>query len=454
MPVRKGHEVIPSARRLIHSLRDMGYEFAPAIADLVDNSLEAGASQVDVWIEFQGDESWVRIADNGSGMTAATLREAMRYGSERDYAENDLGKFGLGMKTASMSQCRRLTVASRPKAGGRLAAYSWDLDHIEETDRWEVLPVEKAGLPDAIAVAVDAGHTTVVLWEQLDRILGYQHPYGEFQRKQLAKMCGEVEEHLAMVFHRFLSGEARRRRIKIRLNGNPVAPWDPFCRGEKRLRKLEGRSMPIEHNDVSGEVLFEPFVLPQQSRFSSPDAHERAGGPRKWNRQQGFYIYRADRLIQSGGWCGLRVQDEHTKLARVALSFGPKLDEAFKINVAKMRVQMPAQMRHELENLLKPVIRAADGEYRSGGGNKSASHQHVTPNAAAASAATPTATMSATGSAQTSAGNNTTIQPATPLMQLFTRGELLAQALAVAKPSEERVLRAVFARLENTTPTP
>jgi hypothetical protein len=427
----------------------MGYEFAPAVADLVDNSLEAGASQVDVWIEFQGDESWVRIADNGSGMNAATLREAMRYGSERDYAENDLGKFGLGMKTASMSQCRRLTVASRLKAGGRLAAYSWDLGHIEETDRWEVLPVEKANFPEAIADGFAAGHSTVVLWEQLDRILGYQHPYGEFQRKQLALMSREVEEHLAMVFHRFLSGEARRRRIKIRLNGNPVAPWDPFCRSEKRLRKIEGRSIPVEHNDVSGEVLFEPFVLPHQNRFSSPDAHERAAGPRKWNRQQGFYIYRADRLIQSGGWSGLRVQDEHTKLARVALSFGPKLDEAFKINVAKMRVQLPAQMRHDLESLLKPVIRAADGEYRSGGGNNLASSSQPAPKAAAGAVTT----AAAASSGQPGSAGSTTPQPATPLMQLFTRAEVLAQALAVAKPGEGPVLRDVFARMETQTPT-
>lgn len=445
---RKGHEVIPSARRLIHSLRDMGYEFAPAIADLVDNSLEAGASQIDVWIEFLGDESWVRIADNGSGMNGATLREAMRYGSERDYAENDLGKFGLGMKTASLSQCRRLTVASRPKAAGRLATYSWDLDHIEETDRWEVLPVEKADLPESIAEALESGQSTVVLWEQLDRILGYQHPYGEFQRKQLAQMSREVEEHLAMVFHRFLSGEARRRRVKIRLNGNLIAPWDPFCRGEKRLRKLEGRSIQVEHNDVSGEVLFEPFVLPHQNRFSSADAHEQAAGPRKWNRQQGFYIYRADRLIQSGGWSGMRVQDEHTKLARVALSFGPKLDEAFKINVAKMRVQLPAQMKHDLERLLSPVIRAADGEYRSGGGSNAGHHPGPTPNAAAGTLTPSSSITPATEGSQPGNGNVSS-QPATPLMQLFTRAEVLAQALAVAKPTEEAVVRAVFSRLDN-----
>ena len=113
MPIAKGHEVIPGARRLIMSLRNMGYDFAQAVADVVDNSIEAGASLVAIDIEFDGDDSWVRIADNGKGMNAEQLREAMRYGAERNYDENDLGKFGLGLKTASMSQCQCLSVASR-----------------------------------------------------------------------------------------------------------------------------------------------------------------------------------------------------------------------------------------------------------------------------------------------------------------------------------------------------
>jgi len=156
-------ELIPSARRLIGSLRDMGYEFAPAVADLVDNSIEAGATQVDIWIEFEGDESWVRIADNGHGMSDTLLREAMRYGSDRDYGEEDLGKFGLGLKTASMSQCRCLTVASRSKASSEQAAFCWSLDHIAKTDRWEVLEVATKKLPGDMAAMLKNGHRTVVL---------------------------------------------------------------------------------------------------------------------------------------------------------------------------------------------------------------------------------------------------------------------------------------------------
>src|SRR5437763_12259507 len=133
----KGHELVPSARRLINSLRDLGYDFAQAVADLVDNSIEAGASRVNVDVEFEGDDSWVRITDDGKGMAPEELREAMRYGAEREYRDDDLGKFGLGLKTASMSQCQCLSVASRwNRERSDIAAYSWDLEHIEKTNRW------------------------------------------------------------------------------------------------------------------------------------------------------------------------------------------------------------------------------------------------------------------------------------------------------------------------------
>src|SRR5436309_10000514 len=130
MAAAKGHEVIPSARRLIRSLRDMGYDAVQAVADLVDNSLEAGATHVDVVIEFDGSNSSVRITDNGEGMSTASLKEAMRFGSEREYSDEDLGKFGLGLKTASLSQCRKLIVASRSNPDRReISAFCWDLNH-------------------------------------------------------------------------------------------------------------------------------------------------------------------------------------------------------------------------------------------------------------------------------------------------------------------------------------
>jgi hypothetical protein len=360
------HEVVPSARRLIRSLRDMGYDFAAAVADLVDNSIEAKATLVSIDLEFDGDGSWVRISDNGHGMTAAQLREAMRYGADRSYAGDDLGKFGLGLKTASMSQCQRLSVASRVDSQrASISAYCWDLAHIEKTNRWEILPLERAGLGPPIRDSLKGGTGTVVLWERLDRILGYQHPYGEAARKRFLAMCRDLEQHLGMVFHRFLTGEARSHSLTINVNGNVVTPWDPFARVEPNTQVLHPVTLPVEHDGSTvGTVLIEPYVLPAQDRFTSPQAHSRAGGPNKWNRQQGFYIYRAGRMIQSGGWSGIRTLEEHLKLARISISFSPKLDDAFKINVTKMRVQLPHAIRESVERAIGPALRLANNSYR------------------------------------------------------------------------------------------
>lgn len=364
-----GIELIPSAKRLIKSLRDMGYDFTQAVADVVDNSVEARATLIAIDVEFEADNSWVRISDNGKGMRPEEVREALRYGAERDYDENDLGKFGLGLKTASLSQCQRLCVASRwNRDRADISAYCWDLEHIERTNKWEILPLDRDGVAPAIRMPLKETTGTVVLWQRLDRILGYRHPYGEAARKRLFQMCRDIEIHLGMVFHRFLAGEVKGRKLKILVNGNPVKPWDPFCKGENKTKSLSHIKFNLDFEQdsggiASGEILLEPYVLPHQDDFSSPDAFRNASGPANWNQQQGFYIYRAERMIQSGGWCSLRAPDEHTKLARIAVHFLPALDEAFKINVPKMRVQLPGQLREQIREAIVPVVKLARESY-------------------------------------------------------------------------------------------
>ena len=359
-----GDELIPSASRLVRSLRDLGYDFAQAIADIVDNSIEAEAKRIDIDIRFDGDDSWVRIADDGVGMNPSELREALRYGANRSYGDEDLGKFGLGLKTASLSQSQRLTVASRSsKIRANVAAYAWDLEHITKSDKWNLLPVEECGPQSSLGAALAKSTGTVVLWERLDRILGYKHPYGEAARRRLSTMCRETEEHLAMVFHKFLSGEVPGKRLAIYINGNRVAPWDPFCRDNSKTQKLDEIKFSIDYEGKRGSVVLEPYVLPRQDEFESVSAFNNASGPLGWNQQQGFYFYRSKRLIQSGGWSNLRAPDEHTKYARVAVRFSSNLDEAFKINVAKMRVQLPSAIRDDVRAALKSVVKVARQRY-------------------------------------------------------------------------------------------
>lgn len=372
---RKVEKVVPSAARTIRSLRDVGYDLPRAVADLVDNSIAAGATQVDVTLRFDGPTSWIRIADNGEGMDAGTLLEAMRYGSEREYAADDLGKFGFGLKTASTSQCRRLTVASRRAAQQRrFEVRCLDLAHIEATNRWEVLVLEGADRVEHLLEPLQNGRGTVVLWEDLDRVLDYKDPFGNWAKRRMLTLAEEIDVHLAMVFHRFLAGEVKGQELSIRVNGSKVIAWDPFCRDEPSSTALPAKDLRVTGSGGIGIVRVHPHVLPQQAEFSSDTAWRRASGPAKWNRQQGLYIYRANRLIQpGGGWNRIRTVDEHTKLARVAVDFYPELDASFGIDIAKAFVQLPDDLREQLEPIVTGVAREAERRYRKGGSRRGSS---------------------------------------------------------------------------------
>lgn len=358
--------MIPSARRLMASLRDIGYDPPAAVADLVDNSIDADARNIDVTLMAEGSDSWVRVADDGSGMSERRLEEAMRYGSSRAYDDEDLGAFGLGMKTASLSQCRRLTVATRRSPQGRIEIRRWDLDHVARCDEWELQRLTPRKVGDRLLAPLQGTSGTVILWERLDRVLEYARPDGRAAMSRFSGLTEEIREHLEMVFHRFLSGELRRgrARIAITVNGEWLEPWDPFARAEKASHELSRQWLSLRHEGRLHRVGVRPFVLPNQIQFSSPEAHAAAAGPKRWNRQQGLYIYRRDRLIQSGGWNRLRTTDEHSKLARIAVNIPPDADSAFHINVSKMSVTLPTELRPALRTLSSGVVARAQDAYR------------------------------------------------------------------------------------------
>ncbi len=434
-------EVIPSAKRLIESLRDTGYEFSQAVADVVDNSIEAKAKFVKVDVQFAGDDSIVRIIDNGRGMRPDQLIEAMRYGANRTYESADLGKFGLGLKTASMSQCQRLSVCSRWNPDrANVVGYSWDLNHISKTNRWEILALDRDAVKAVTQDVLQKGPGTVVAWEQLDRILGYQHPHGERAIKRLRQMCRDTEDHLSMVFHRFLAGERGCRKVKMTLNDNDVTPWDPFCQTHPKTDVLKPTKIPINYEGIEGEVLIEPYLLPNQKDFETPEQHTAAGGPARWNNQQGLYIYRANRIIQSGGWSGLVQIDEHTKLARIAMSFLPALDDAFKVNVAKMRVQLPGEIRDELKALVSNVRGLAKKKYD----NKSSPTIIVGKGASTVSKLPATLVGQVTPDTTTRAP--TEHLAGTKIGLRLTMAEWSDRLIAVTRPEEECTVRAVIDR--------
>jgi Histidine kinase-, DNA gyrase B-, and HSP90-like ATPase len=373
-------EVVPAAARTISSLRDIGYELPQAVADLVDNSIEAGATSIQVDLHFAGIDSWIRIADNGEGMDSSTLTESLRYGSARDYEDEDLGKFGFGLKAASTSQCRRVVVASRvAPVKARIEARALDLAHIEKTNRWEILIVEPPDRPVQLTEPLQTSTGTVVLWEDLDRILDYKDPWGGWARRKLLEQADLIAEHLGMIFHRFLSGEARGPKVQIFVNGAAVEAWDPFCRSESGTTTLPEQDFRVASDNGLGIVHLRPFVLPDKAEFSDSAAWQHASGPLKWNRQQGLYIYRNERLIQWGGWSRIRTLDEHSKLARVALDFSPNLDTAFGINISKAIVKIPADLREEIEPAINQVVRIATERYRRSGEGRRQSQARAKP---------------------------------------------------------------------------
>jgi hypothetical protein len=373
--------VTPSAARLTDSLRDIGYDFSSAIADLVDNSITAEATEVNVVIEFDSEASRVFICDNGLGMTINGLTEAMRFGSRRRYGKGDLGRYGLGLKTASLSQGRCLTVVTRTSAGRRvIQTRQLDLDLIAEFDDWLVIEPDRTDAIERARNLLEDAPGTVVIWEKLDRVVPAKNATGGWARRRFETLQQKAAEHLAMVFHKFLSGEVGKERLVITVNGQKLVPWDPFARSESATQELAAQVFEIEHGDAAGLVTLRRFVLPGRDQFSSPAEFERMSGPLKWNRQQGLYTYRAGRLVQWGGWSGFRSIDEHTKLARASLDFDTDLDEAFNINVAKMRVSIPSQLRHMIERPINEICSMADDLYRKSSKSKGERDRPVVDN--------------------------------------------------------------------------
>ncbi|MHA7836174.1 MAG: ATP-binding protein [bacterium] len=359
--------LLPSARRLVTSLRDLGYSFPQAVADLIDNSIAAGATSVGIDLVFEGPDSWMRIVDDGHGMSGTEATEAMRYGAHQEYEDESLGKFGLGLKTASLSQCRRISIASRRgQTRARLESRLLDLDHVIEQDSWKVLAPKGRQIDERMREPLQDRPGTVILWEKLDRLLGYKIQWGRHAERALETLADELREHLGMVFHRFIEGTVEdRSSVSIAVNGEACAAWDPFALSESETVTLPAYDFDVDTDEGFGLVRLQSFVLPPRDAFSSEDSFHRAAGPARWNAQQGLYIYRANRLIQSGGWCRLRVRDEHLKLARASLDFFPELDAAFEINVAKTGVKLPQSLRPSLSEPIDELARAAQSRYRN-----------------------------------------------------------------------------------------
>jgi hypothetical protein len=336
----------PKAGAMLEALRGLGYTTATALADIIDNSIAARADRVDLLFSWAGAASTIAVTDNGEGMDERELDLAMRLGEKSPLdlrAAGDLGRFGLGLKTASFSQCRRLTVASRKE--GAIHCLRWDLDVLAAStdDGWHLLEGPAEGSESLLAPLHDQ-RGTVVFWENLDRIVTHG-----FSAQDFLDLMDLVEQHLALVFHRFLAGPAPRLRLNI--NDRPVESLDPFL-----VNHPATWSSPVERVAAGKhEVEVQCHVLPHRDRLDARE-HGVAAGADGWTAQQGFYVYRNQRLLVAGSWLGLGrgrawTKVEAHRLARIRLDIPNSADAAWKIDIRKSMARPPLAIRERLIRL-------------------------------------------------------------------------------------------------------
>jgi len=324
-------EVPPNAGAFIEGIRSLGYNLTDAIADIVDNSITAGASVINLDFHWNGADSWIRCTDDGKGMSADVLKEAMRIGSRSPSelrADNDLGRFGLGLKTASFSQSRRLSVRTR-EARGEALTRCWDVDRVIQTNRWQLLTQAPDQGAAALLEQIPAGASgTVVLWERLDRIQS-----GLNVNKSSSLFLDDVRkvsDHLSVCFHRFLGPDSS---LTIRVNGQEIEPWDPFHEDNDATLVYPDEQL----GDGRAATSVQAFVIPRSSLPSGTEV----SGYRNLTPNQGFYVYRERRLLVAGGWLGLVTDHADFALARIRVDITNAVDREWKVNVSKSKAIPP-----------------------------------------------------------------------------------------------------------------
>ncbi|MGF7011620.1 hypothetical protein M2145_001041 [Lachnospiraceae bacterium PF1-21] len=361
-------QCLPDPERIVEGLRDTGYTFNTAIADIIDNAVTADASNIDIRIDLNPqNEVTVYIADNGYGMNEEGLENAMTYGSKKREDLKSLGKFGLGLKTASTAFCRSLSVITRGREDSTVRKAEWDLDYIAQEHAWLLKKpeVDRDEL-EMLEITTKGEAGTLVVWRKIDRLFRVNYIRSGNARAALKKMIDDLEFHLSMVYQRFLDkNDERANNVSITVNGKDIEPWDPFVVTEEYTEILAEEDVEATLPDeTKSSFRMRAFLLPNKDSFSTSKASKDA---RISNDRQGFYVYRENRLIHYGDWLGMFINEPHGSLLRVEFSFDHLLDEAFNVDIKKSRI-LPAE---EIMDFIKTSFipaprRAASERYRRG----------------------------------------------------------------------------------------
>lgn len=346
----------PTADVLMTSMRSMGYTFESAIADVIDNSVSAKCHEIRLKFPIDPQDCYVAICDDGEGMSKDELFDAMKYGSQlkKDYRElDDLGRFGLGLKSASLSQCRKLTIASKKK--GVISSFCWDLDNIEKQCDWSIIEYNDSEILNIkfIDYLDEKESGTIVLWEDFDVL---RKSSGSVYA-ELSKYQESVANYLELIFHRYLN-KPKPNNVDMYVNNHKLEGLDPFL--EKHKKTNIRREMIISVKDSLGveqKIVVQPYVLPFQKDLSAADK-KKSGGIEEYRTKQGFYIYRNERLIIWGTWFGRR-RGELTKHARVRVDIPNTLDDIWCIDIKKQTATIPNVIKNQLTKAVDEAMNLA-----------------------------------------------------------------------------------------------
>lgn len=346
---------IPEARLLLASLRSVGYTEETAIADIIDNCISAHANLIDIFFDWNNKR--ILIVDDGNGMAAADLIENMRIGSsdpDQERSEDDLGRFGMGMKTAAFSLGKMLTVVT--KTDGVVSNAVWDLDQIPQIG-WNLIVRDPSEIEDYATKLDEQG--TVVAIEHLDRVIDLTDE--NKAKNKFYAVARKVEKHLALTFHRFIEEDG----LVLRLNENPIIAWNPFVLSNSATQELSDET--IWSDDGKSEVSIQPYVLPHKTKFASDDDYQIAGGFKGWNYHQGVYVYRNRRLIICGTWFDYIKKEPAYNLARIKVDISSSSDEDWKIDIKKSAASLPGYVRETVERAIDICTETSARVYNSRG---------------------------------------------------------------------------------------
>lgn len=343
---------IPKADSLMGSMRSIGYTFESAIADIIDNSISAHAKNIQLSFPTEASNCYVSIMDDGIGLTKEELFNAMRYGStacEDTRSDDDLGRFGLGLKAASLSQCRILSVVS--KKNGKTSAFQWNYNHILKSGEWDliILSKEEQKILPNYNVFKEQANGTLVVWQDFDVI--DKTTNGQIYTT-LCAYKETVSDYISLIFHRFLNAH----HLHIKLNQLDIEGLDPFLdyKKEKVTRQKVINLAIKDSNGIERIVKVQPVILPFYKDLTKKDI-KLLGGEENLRIKQGYYIYRNDRLIIWGTWFGLQ-RSELTKNARIRVDFPNSLDDIWKIDIKKQNASIPLQIRNSLKRAVTEAM--------------------------------------------------------------------------------------------------